>query len=575
MPGNINLAQGLNSIEIPVLADELKFFVTGTFRSTDVGETHDMGIQLLRVLVKTETEQHDFDVKSIPMTFDVQTKYDIDDTLSVISMLGGWHELEETKLRWTNGSGVLKVKMKDNNGVLKLLLSSTRKQPLTLIVNNTHAMTLNLLIGSNEVGVGNLQDVDTIELKTDTFVPNESAMAAVDDNDNRKLGVQFLGATIVFWDKPSIIKPIRKIFFEHDGNQLKSFLKKYQFSNENIKTIGGFGDVILDDFAPVKDGKLNLNDQIVFFSHRSGWSYVIDMMQKYHNPDGVKFEGFLERPFIWNKKHLLAGKKLPFTKPWVGILHNPWTFPIDRNESITTAGLVKSDIFQQSLKCCKGLYTLSNELKQQVQAHVNVPVNFLYHPTEFVNKVFSPEEFLNNPHKKIVESGAWLRKTNSLFLLNVDKSKWNKTKILPTLLNQEKNNNQMLFERKKYGIKVSDEQANSVQMIYQLSDDDYDDILQKNIVFVDLYASSANNVIIESIARGTPILINKLSAVVEYLGEDYPMYFSSLEEASDKVNDFNVVIKTHEYLMNLPQRKLITAENFIRDFENSPIYKSL
>jgi hypothetical protein len=82
-------------------------------------------------------------------------------------------------------------------------------------------------------------------------------------------------------------------------------------------------------------------------------------------------------------------------------------------------------------------------------------------------------------------------------------------------------------------------------------------------------------VIIESIARGTPILINKLSAVVEYLGEDYPMYFSSLEEASDKVNDFNVVIKTHEYLMNLPQRKLITAENFIRDFENSPIYKSL
>ena len=112
-------------------------------------------------------------------------------------------------------------------------------------------------------------------------------------------------------------------------------------------------------------------------------------------------------------------------------------------------------------------------------------------------------------------------------------------------------------------------------MIDQLSNDEYDEILSKNIVYLNLYDSSANNTIIECIARGTPLLVNKLPAVVEYLGEDYPFYFSDDKEAEYKLNDLNLIRKTHEYLCTFDNRKRILIDTFMEDFKNSSIYKNL
>ena len=90
-----------------------------------------------------------------------------------------------------------------------------------------------------------------------------------------------------------------------------------------------------------------------------------------------------------------------------------------------------------------------------------------------------------------------------------------------------------------------------------------------------LSKNSANNAVIECIARGTPLLINKQPATVEYLGEEYPFYFDNLEEASKKSKDYVLIEKTHHYLMTFDKRKQITIEYFKDQLINSTIYKDL
>ncbi|MFN8643026.1 MAG: hypothetical protein U0802_15745 [Candidatus Binatia bacterium] len=59
----------------------------------------------------------------------------------------------------------------------------------------------------------------------------------------------------------------------------------------------------------------------------------------------------------------------------------------------------------------------------------------------------------------------------------------------------------------------------------------YDRLLSEN-VFLDLLDASANNSVIECLARDTPLLVNRHPAVVEYLGPDYPLYFDDLAHAA-------------------------------------------
>jgi len=103
----------------------------------------------------------------------------------------------------------------------------------------------------------------------------------------------------------------------------------------------------------------------------------------------------------------------------------------------------------------------------------------------------------------------------------------------------------------------------------------YDRLLAENVIMIKLYDSSANNTIIECIARQTPILVNPIAAVVEYLGAEYPLYYNTLEEAAAKAADYSILKKTHEYLKNIPIRPKMTPEYFVRSFTQSKIYQSL
>ena len=103
----------------------------------------------------------------------------------------------------------------------------------------------------------------------------------------------------------------------------------------------------------------------------------------------------------------------------------------------------------------------------------------------------------------------------------------------------------------------------SVEMKYLENIDEYDELLTKNIVFVDLFDASANNTVLECIIRNTPIVINKINSVVEYLGETYPLYFKNIDEINSLITLENIT-KAHVYLQNMDKRD-ITLESFTKN----------
>ena len=76
-------------------------------------------------------------------------------------------------------------------------------------------------------------------------------------------------------------------------------------------------------------------------------------------------------------------------------------------------------------------------------------------------------------------------------------------------------------------------------------------------------------------ARNTPILINPLPAIVEYLGREYPFYFTSLEEAAEKLTDLDLICRAHKYLAVHPAKEKLTGTFFLKSMAESPIYRAL
>jgi hypothetical protein len=216
---------------------------------------------------------------------------------------------------------------------------------------------------------------------------------------------------------------------------------------------------------------------------------------------------------------------------------------------------------------------LSRDLEQKLKNKIkNVPIEFLYHPVESTTNTFTLDKFTTNVDKKILSSGSWARKFLTIYLLKTP-SNLRKVLIEPTALNIEKFKHLLDLEKSELNFKVDID--DSVELMKYQSTESYDKLLSENVVFMDFYDISASNLVLECIVRNTPILIKKHNAVIDYLGEDYPFYFESVEEASDKINDFSLIEKTHNYLVSLKTKQFLTGEYFLQSIKNGKIYSSL
>lgn len=80
----------------------------------------------------------------------------------------------------------------------------------------------------------------------------------------------------------------------------------------------------------------------------------------------------------------------------------------------------------------------------------------------------------------------------------------------------------------------------------------YDELLTKNVVFLNLVDGSAVNTLLECLVRHTPVFVNRHPAVVEVLGESYPMYFHDPSEVHTMLSQHpQLIYNTHLYLKKL------------------------
>lgn len=318
-----------------------------------------------------------------------------------------------------------------------------------------------------------------------------------------------------------------------------------------------------------RSGKINLADEARQFygQHRCGWRYAVENLRRFHHPRGVRLDAFIERTFAWRPAELK-----PHLEPWIGFIHIPPNIPDWFQGYQSNDKVFQSEAWKRSAPFCKGLYTLSDYHRRHLLTKTDIPVNSLLFPTDFRVTRWNWERFLANRDKKIIQVGWWLRRIHSIFMLPT--SKYRKIFLKVNYFDWEE-----LVQKERELLKQAGEFRFEMMLTAEtrtfLPDHEYDRLLSANLVFLHLYDSSANNTIIECIARHTPVLVNPLEAVVEYLGPDYPFYFTSLEEAAQKAADLDLVLKAHHYLASLPIKEKLTGEHFCSSFKESEIYRTL
>jgi hypothetical protein len=359
--------------------------------------------------------------------------------------------------------------------------------------------------------------------------------------------------------------------------------------------------------------------------HRAGWSYVIGGLLNFDAPHLLResdtmVDIYVDRSFHWGKNVLEYLGILPYKNPWFGFIHHTFN---TTHSNYNCHVLLKTPEFIESLKTCKGLFVLSKYLEMQFKAEltkleIDVPVFTVYHPTEFVTNNFTMEKFTKNTSKKIIQIGAWLRNPYSIYELPLPSRntlKMHKAALKGKDMNNyfppkdlEKNLENILltpecndpncisrnpmsrnpisrdpmcrdphinkFSKGLFDSIVSN--VMSVEIIDKLNNDDYDNLLSHNVVFLNLIDCSAVNTVIECIVRNTPLIVNRHPALEELLGENYPGFYTSLYQASQLIQSYYSIYKIYKYLTTLDKTRyrldtfLYVVQNIILTGQSPP-----
>lgn len=342
--------------------------------------------------------------------------------------------------------------------------------------------------------------------------------------------------------------------------------------------------------------------------HRSGWSYVIGGIMNLDahylsRESDILIDTYVDRSFHWGCVTLKNVGILPYKQKWYGFVHH--TFDTSHS-NYNCVEMFNNPCFIESLEYCQGLIALSKYLQQGLidalqkinMGHVKVYT--LYHPMENVDNLFTMKKFIDNKNKSIVQIGAWLRNPYGIYqldLYNLQKvalkgremdlyfppndyinfvetefrSKWecNKESIntdsfckICRMCHSNHSNNKFINNIAD----MLEEQYGSVIILERLSNEEYDNLLSNNIVFLNLVDCSAVNTVLECIVRNTPIIVNRLPALEEVLGSDYPGFYTKIVEANNICNDFDKITSIYLYLTRMNKTRF-NLDHFINKFQ--------
>jgi hypothetical protein len=415
-------------------------------------------------------------------------------------------------------------------------------------------------------------------------------------------------------DSPYVWGMSEKISLAHSNDSLDKLInssKKYLTEHGKILDYKDANRSLSHQLKCSKTLPINvdMNQYMIYKDvHRGGWYLAIEKLNELSSYNGIILDMYVDRTFHWARNYMIYEGLVPYTSPWAGFIHH--TLDTTYSENNTTR-LFEIKEFVQSLDTCIALFTLSETLSQfirdklvDIAPHVRV-VTFT-HPTVIPSDKFSVPKFENNPDKMLVNIGAWLRNPFSIYLVesnfpiktvligkqmegylpptsldikpNSERPTDNSNTLITSLLLApcRPTNAKWIIYYVKYlqdqGVNVTGYDSNTiyvanntdipklkaqlaqlihnVKVIKHVNNEEYDDLLAKNIIFINLVDAAAVNTIIECIVRSTPIVVNKLPAVIDILGPNYPLLYDDISELPGLLTYENIS-RAHRYLRNL------------------------
>jgi hypothetical protein len=295
--------------------------------------------------------------------------------------------------------------------------------------------------------------------------------------------------------------------------------------------------------------------------HRCGWPYVMDHLKHLDTGSGIVFDDFLEQTFTFAPYHNEIPQILQ-QQPWITMAHCPPTYV----HPFTYCGFINYPAWglpgsRQALENLRGICTMSHHLADRFRSVCDIPVHVIHYPTHLNVPKFNLQAYLRQP--TLLHVGWFLK--NLLLLEHIAPTQHIKHKIqihaacLPH--ERERQIKQYLAtnmypDRALYG---------GVEYIdSRLPDITYDTWLANSVIASEFVDCAATTVVVEALARCTPMLLNRHPALIEYVGEAYPMFFDNIEECEQLLHPDNVV-KTHEYIQDR-NRNFLQVSSFTEQF---------
>ena len=314
--------------------------------------------------------------------------------------------------------------------------------------------------------------------------------------------------------------------------------------------------------------KLNLAGRELFFGHhRNDFGRLVGALEPLDRSDGLGCHviPFIERYFVWGGASGEAKSRdpRPIEEDWIGILHVPFDAPQWHSPQASPENFFLTPLWQASRPACRGIITLSADLQADLRAYDPALATLaVRHPTELDVQMFDINEYLARP--RVVQVGDWLRKLQAIHRLRAPRHE-RVILLKPWTENYLEHEIAVFGDQRDAGViarkMVPNEEVPCALVQFRRAVPDVCNRREQRGGGVH--------------RPGTPLLINPLPAVVEYLGPDYPLYAADEVEADRLLGDPARIRAAQRHLLQRRMEIDLTYEGFCRDIAASEFYARL
>lgn len=291
-------------------------------------------------------------------------------------------------------------------------------------------------------------------------------------------------------------------------------------------------------------------------THRAGWPAVVEALKPRVPIGNILLDDFVEQSVDEDKwdEH---------GEPWVGIFHHPYGHGHpDPNKRTLPQNFARREDLEPVFSRLRLAFALSTNQAVLLTTLLprTVDIRVVRHPIDELPAElgFDPER-LKDPKLRVIQAGTYMRNIRGIHQIPAS-DEWERLRTwIPPYYKQ--------LDARLLGAVETPEHAGVIDMP-KLTDSAYDSMLSRSVIFAHYFDASASNTVLECIQRATPLVLNRLPAHEEYLGPEYPGFYTDIDEVPGILRDRDRLLAAHQYLLPHAQY-LIRLHHFVEFVGNA------